>query len=264
MTSDVTSPDSSSFASASARFDSASIWRRLPQGRRRPKALLFDLDGVLADVSQSYRRAIIETARHLGGEIKPGEVLAAKAAGSANNDWVLTHRLLAAQDITVSLDEVTRCFEGIYQGSGADDGLWREETLIVAADLVDRLAKWAHLGIVTGRPRRDALRFLEQMGIAAPFEALVCMEDAPSKPDPAPVRMLLGLLGCAPTDAWLIGDTPDDMRAACGADVSPFGVVAPGDPVDAVTRTLVDAGAVYVLPQLSDLERLIEATEIES
>ena len=41
------------------------------------------------------------------------------------------------------------------------------------------------------------------------------MEDAPPKPDPQPVRLALARLGVE--RAWLVGDTPDDMRAARAA-----------------------------------------------
>ena len=40
----------------------------------RPEALLFDLDGVLADVSQSYRLAIVQTASAFGVELGPAEL----------------------------------------------------------------------------------------------------------------------------------------------------------------------------------------------
>ena len=57
-----------------------------------PQAILFDLDGVIADVSQSYRRAIIETAASFGVTLSPDRIAAAKRAGNANNDWELTRR----------------------------------------------------------------------------------------------------------------------------------------------------------------------------
>ncbi|MFU8807301.1 MAG: aminotransferase class I/II-fold pyridoxal phosphate-dependent enzyme, partial [Bradymonadaceae bacterium] len=50
-----------------------------------PQAILFDVDGVLADVSESYRRCIIDTAASFGVEVSPEDVTAVKAAGQANN-----------------------------------------------------------------------------------------------------------------------------------------------------------------------------------
>lgn len=221
-----------------------------------PEALLFDLDGVLADVSRSYRRAILETARAFGVEVTAVDVAAAKAAGDANNDWILTQRLLAARGVVRSLDEVTERFEQIYQGSESEPGLWRVERLLVERELLERLAARLPLGIVTGRPRRDALRFLEKAQIGSLFVGLVCMEDAPRKPDPAPVRLLLAQLDSH--SGWLIGDTPDDMRAASAAGVLPLGVIAPGDDDEMTRSALLAAGAAHILGGALELERLLQ------
>ncbi len=116
------------------------------------------------------------------------------------------------------------------------------------------------LGIVTGRPRHDAERFIAHAEIGGFFRAMVCMEDGPAKPDPAPVRLLLERLGVS--RAWLVGDTPDDMRAALSAGVVPFGIVARGDAVnqagiDQMTAALHQAGAVRVLDAVAQLEQLL-------
>lgn len=76
------------------------------------------------------------------------------------------------------------------------------------------------------------------------FAAVVCMEDGPLKPDPAPVRLALSQLGVQ--HAWLVGDTPDDVRAARAAGVVPIGVRAPGDPAS-VDGRLLAAGAARVV-----------------
>jgi phosphoglycolate phosphatase-like HAD superfamily hydrolase len=70
------------------------------------------------------------------------------------------------------------------------------------------------------------------------------MEDAPLKPDPAPVRLALARLGVKA--AWMFGDTPDDVRAARGAGVLPIGVCAPQDAFDRAERALTAAGAARV------------------
>ena len=73
------------------------------------------------------------------------------------------------------------------------------------------------------------------------FGVVVCLEDAPIKPDPAPVRLALERLGVA--HAWMIGDTPDDVRAARDAGVVPIGVPAPGETVAQVEDVMLRAGA---------------------
>jgi phosphoglycolate phosphatase-like HAD superfamily hydrolase len=55
----------------------------------------------------------------------------------------------------------------------------------------------------------------------------------------------------------MIGDTPDDARAARAADVLPLGILPP-DEQDAVSPSeLVDAGCARVLDRLERIEELL-------
>lgn len=216
-----------------------------------PEAVLLDLDGVLADVSRSYRRAIVETAAVYGVEITAQDIARAKALGNANNDWILTQRLLAQRGIDRPLAEVTERFERIYQGTDDTPGLRMTETLIGDRAMVERLRARTRLAIVTGRPRFDAQRFLEEQGIADCFEQVIALEDGPSKPDPAPVLCALERLGVQ--RAWMVGDTPDDMRSARSAGVVPIGIPAPNDTHEEAERTLFASGAARVLRSLDEL-----------
>lgn len=220
-----------------------------------PDALLFDMDGVLADVSRSYREAIRRTAAAFGARVTPSEIVAAKAEPGANNDWAVTRRLLARRGVKASLTEVTARFEALYQGRRGRPGLRAAERLIPSRALLARLASRVRLGVVTGRPRRDAERFLRETGVADLFAACVCMEDAPLKPDPAPVRLALARLGAS--RAWLVGDTPDDVRAARAAGVVPVGIVSPGSDRVSVAAPLFGAGAARVLSRPEELEDLL-------
>jgi histidinol-phosphate aminotransferase len=220
-----------------------------------PEALLFDMDGVLADVSGSYRRAIIDTAAAWDIELKPEEVAHAKASGNATNDWELTRSLLVGRGVEVGLEEVTDRFEAVYQGSVEAPGLRRFETLRIDREILAKIAARYPLAVVTGRPRSDARRFLDEQGIADLFSTLVCMEDGPSKPDPAPVRLALQRLGA--NTAWMVGDTPDDMRAARNADVVPIGLLAVDDDPTSMRKALAAAGAARIIDGPKDLEELL-------
>lgn len=236
----------------------AAAFARLNHGLRaalRPGAILFDMDGVLADVSGSYRRAIVLAAASFGVAITLGEVAAAKTAGDANNDWVLTHRLVSARGGSATLQDVTTRFEAIYQGEDGRPGLEATERPIPSRPVLERLAARVPLGIVTGRPRRDCKRFLDRFGLSDFFRVAVCMEDGPAKPDPEVVRLALQRLGIA--DAWLVGDTPDDVAAARAARVVPIGFVAPGDDTVEATQALVCAGAAATIASLEELERML-------
>lgn len=233
-------------------------WRRLAHALRTiraPEALLFDLDGVLADVSSSYRRTIIATGEHFGVTIMPDDILALKARGNANDDWQLTADIAAARGVKVPLADVTVAFEQLYQGVAGRPGFREAETLLVPVEWLVSLAKRLPLGIVTGRPAADAERFLDRFGIRDLFNCCITRDDGPCKPDPFVVQEAMRRLGVS--RAWMVGDTPDDIRAARAAGVLPIGVVAPQDPADVAGDVLLRAGASRVLRQLDHLEELL-------
>jgi histidinol-phosphate aminotransferase len=206
-----------------------------------PEALLFDMDGVLADVQHSQRAAIAATAQSFGVPITTAQVSAAIRAGDAANDWVVTRRLIEAGGRHASLEDATARFQSLYMS------LREREVLIPRRELLEQLAARRPLAIVTGRPRAEAEWFLERAGVARLFTTVVAMEDAPAKPNPAPVRLALERLGVR--RAWMVGDTPDDMHAAAQAGVLPFAVAAPGDEAP--------EGGARVLAQLTDLLDLL-------
>jgi len=233
-------------------------FKRLCLGLRAtlsPQAILFDMDGVIADVSGSCRQAITLTAESFGVSTTPGEVSAAKAEGNANNDWVLTQRLLMRRGVDAPLQEVTTRFETLYNGYDGMPGLAAAEQLIPDRALLERLAERLPLAIVTGRPRRDCELFLERFGLMRLFSATVCMEDGPAKPNPGTVHRALELLSAEA--AWMIGDTPDDVVAARTAGVVPIGIAPPGDADSQTTGAMERAGTARVLSSLQELEDML-------
>lgn len=218
----------------------------------RPEAILFDMDGVLADVAGSYREAIVHTATAFGVSVSAEDVRRAKSEGNANNDWVLTQRLLRSRGISVDIEEVTEAFQRVYLGVGGVAGLRERETLIPDRGLLIRLAERVRFGVVTGRPRAEAEWFLDRAGIADLFQVLVCMEDGPAKPSPEPVRRAMDLLGVQ--SAWLVGDTVDDVRAARSAGVLPIGIAPPGETGAAA---ILRADGAIVISQLGDIEGML-------
>lgn len=222
-----------------------------------PEAILFDVDGVLVDVSGSYRKAIIATAREFGVVVDGAAIATAKAKGGANDDWDLTTSLIRTAGVEASAVQVTEVFERLYQGDGADAGLRASERPTFEREDLEALGQRYALGIVTGRPRADAERAALDGEWGDLFGTSVCREDAPLKPDPAPVQLALTRLGLS--RGWFLGDTPDDVVAARRAGVLPIGVVPPGEnDVDGWSRVLKRAGAAWVIgaPVRGDRARL--------
>jgi HAD superfamily hydrolase (TIGR01548 family) len=234
-----------------------------------PEAILLDMDGVMVDVSTSYRAAILQTARAFGVEATPDDIHRAKLAGDANNDWIVTQRIIEAAGIHAPLDAVTARFEALYQGTGDIPGLWTTERPLMDRAWLAALkrATGAKLGVVTGRPRPDAERHLAHQNLTDLIDAMVCMgEAARPKPDAAPVVKAMELLGAK--TAWMLGDTPDDVRAARAATMTgtlavvPIGVLAPGDG-EVMRAALIAAGAGRVLERVTELDPWVRRRQEE-
>lgn len=133
--------------------------------------------------------------------------------------------------------------------------------LTCSAEALGRLAQSRPLAVVTSWDRQTAQQFLRRTDILPLFSAVVTCEDAPPKPDPAPVKLALDRLGVQ--TAWFVGDTPHDVRAARGASAQGYGIVPIGLCVDSgqaaqaltAQRSLLRrAGAAAVLDQVEELE----------
>lgn len=220
-----------------------------------PEAVVFDLDGVLA--ADSYTDTILRTAASLGVTVTREDVWAVRAEGNANDDWDLTRQLCRSAGLDLPYETVKARFEAIYQGTADSPGLKEVETPIVDRAVIEKVAARFPVAIVTGRPRSDATEFLERFDLADLFGVVVAREDAPMKPDPAPVRLAVDRLGVE--SAWMLGDTVDDIAAARSAGVLPIGVVAPdADPERA--RNDLSAAAVV----LDTTARLIEVLDAQN
>jgi HAD superfamily hydrolase (TIGR01509 family) len=78
-------------------------------------------------------------------------------------------------------------------------------------------ARRLRTALITRNSRRSAARVLEKHGLR--FDALVTREDANGKfkPDPAPLRVALEVLGVTAAAAWMIGDGQYDVEAGAAA-----------------------------------------------
>ena len=218
-----------------------------------PECLLFDMDGVIADVRESYRAAIVATAARFEVTVTTEEIAAAKARGNAADDWELTRRLCATAGVDVAFATVRDEFERLYQGTPGEEGLKRRERLLVDPANLERWSRKLPLGVVTARPRKDADELLERFEIEGFFGTVIAREDAPAKPNPAPVLLALERLGAV--SGWMLGDTVDDLYAARSAGVVPIGVVVPGDDPSVLS------GAARTLQSPNEIQEVLDVTK---
>lgn len=235
--------------------------------QRRLKAVLFDMDGVLVDVSGSYRRAIQETASYFTGrDIGPHTIQRYKNQGGFNDDWSLTHAIIRDASMEVPMSRVIEEFQKRYRGDNWN-GFIASETEIIGWDVLTRICDHERIvGIVTGRPEAEARWTIERFGWRAFFPLLVAMEkhQGRGKPDPYPLQHALaacdaaGRLVC-PEEAVYVGDSVDDVVAARAAGMWSIGFVPPYlDPPDAHAELLRSRGAHFVITDAALLPDLID------
>jgi len=218
--------------------------------------IVFDMDGVLVDVSESYRAAIQATVLHFTGtEPTNDEVQVWKNRGGFNDDWKLSHRMIQELGEEVAFDDVVCRFQQIFLGDD-NNGLILRERWIAAEGLFNRLAQKHTLAIFTGRLGWEACLTLDRFakGIFDPVVGVDHVSNA--KPHPEGLHKIRAAV--KHRKAWYLGDTVDDARAASAAGVPFIGIAAPAAPRHAeLVQLLRDEGAVAVLDDINSLEAVV-------
>ena len=209
--------------------------------------IVFDMDGVLVDVSDSYRAAIQETVKHFTGlEPTRAEIQEWKNRGGFNDDWHLSHQMIHARGGSTTHAEVVDYFQQIFHGDGSN-GLILRERWIAQDGLFERLSANHTLAIFTGRLRWEAKLTLDRF-TKITFDPIMGADDVSRlKPDPEGLLKICGMV--EHRKCWYVGDTIDDARAARAAGV-PFIGVGHGNLGD---------GAMTVLEDINGLEGAIAA-----
>ena len=166
--------------------------------------LLFDIDGVIRDVTNSYRLAIQETVKifcNWKPTIKDIDNL--KAEGNWNNDWDASLELIKRRasieknlHSIPSLEEVIKIFNELYFGGDPDGdssqwkGFIQNEPLLVSKTFFDELTSQGILwGFVSGAETSSA-KFVLEKRLQLRSAPLIAMGDAPEKPNPSGLLLL--------------------------------------------------------------------------
>lgn len=175
--------------------------------------LIFDMDGILVDVSQSYREAIRQTAEYfLKRSVLMSEVDLIKNRLGMNNDWDATYALINKQAFTY--EEVKSYFQKIYLGGLID----KEKLLISKQELLLLKKKYKKLGIATGRPKKEEEYVIKKNKLEKIFNCVIALEDVEnSKPSPDSLLAVIKKLRLKRT--VYIGDSPSDVIAADKAQI---------------------------------------------
>lgn len=206
------------------------------------RALLFDLDGTLAETDSLHLPTWVDVLRPHGIEIDE-EFFRENISGRSNS----------------------RIVEDLFPDLAAEDGRdladvkeerFRERVheLEPLPGLVEFMREAKRRGLalalVTNAPEENVEAMLLALELAGFFDEVVLSDEVgPVKPDPAPYRAALEKLGVAPAEALAFEDSTSGIASAVGAGIPTVGIASTQAP-----ETLVEAGAFMVVQDFTDQE----------
>jgi HAD superfamily hydrolase (TIGR01509 family) len=203
-------------------------------------ALLFDLDGTLAETDSLHLPTWVDVLEPYGVEVDE-EFYKESISGRSTGEVV---RALLP-DIT---DE-----EGRSIGD-AKEASFREraselEPLPGLVDFVQRGSEWGmRIALVTNAPEENVQAILLALELWDFFDAVVLADEVEAvKPDPAPYRAALDKTGVAAEEALAFEDSVSGISSSVAAGVPTVGITSSQDP-----QKLLDAGAFMTAEDFTD------------
>jgi HAD superfamily hydrolase (TIGR01549 family) len=178
------------------------------------QGVLFDWDGTLIDSYGADSSAYLAMFSEMGIPWGLQEL-----ARHYSPNWYRVYR--AAKLPRARWDDADRAWRAQY-------AKYSPRLIAGARQVLARLGRVHHLGLVTSGDRDRVTRELRAFRLTQVFGARVCSGDTPQrKPHPAPLRLALRQLGLEPAACVYVGDSPEDLQMARSAGVRAIAVLGP-------------------------------------
>jgi len=210
------------------------------------KAIVFDLDGTLADTAADIREALV---RALATEGLPPVDLASVRLMIGGGPRLLVIRALdriGVDDDDERVSRLTEYFHAEYLEQrnelsqlfdGVDEGLERMNSAGLK------------LGVCSNKPDDLCRLIVDNFDLGDKLDAIIGSgAGLPKKPDPAPLLHVIEKLGATPANTLYVGDSETDVRTARAAGV-PVALVTYGYTV----RHAGQLGADVVVDSITEL-----------
>jgi HAD superfamily hydrolase (TIGR01509 family) len=204
------------------------------------RALLFDLDGTLAETDSLHLPTWVDVLRPHGIEVDE-EFYKARISGRSNSKVV--------EDLLPDLPA-----EDGQDLADAKESSFRErahelEPLPGLLDFMEAAKRRGlSLALVTNAPKENVEAVLLALALGQFFDEIVLSNEVgPVKPDPAPYRAALERLGITPEEALAFEDSTSGIASSVGAGIPTVGIASTQEP-----ETLEGAGAFMVAEDFAD------------
>jgi N-acetyl-D-muramate 6-phosphate phosphatase len=179
-----------------------------------PRAILFDLDGTLADTAPDLAAAVNHLRTICGLPPTPYDILRPVASAGARG---LIGAAFDLQPGDQGYAELLSSFLEIYASTLAVKSHLFEGVAALLQQLKERNLLW---GIVTNKAARFTDLLIPQIGLAHAECVISGDTTAYSKPHPAPLLEAASRLGLAPQACWYVGDDLRDVQAGHAAGMT--------------------------------------------
>ncbi len=224
----------------------------MPFAGRTIDAILFDIDGTIADTDDAAVARLERWFGYLPFVLRDRD----------------PHR--AARRVTMRLESPVNALLAWLDRSGLDQflgplmdgfhslrgiaGHSHARLIPGVHDALIRLAEHYPLGIVTAREQRSAFAILEAHGLASLFRCVATARTTlRAKPHPDPILWAIHAIGTSPERCIMVGDTTPDIRAGKSAGLLTVGVLCGFGERD----ELEEAGADIILDSTAALAGLL-------
>ena len=181
------------------------------------KAVLFDLDGTLADTAPDLGHAINRQRMDRGMSSLPINLVRAEASAGARGLLGLGFQIkLGDSGYEAMRDEFLNFYE---------ERLCQDTILFPGiAELLDEIeARNLLWGIVTNKPARFTNPLLEQLGLTSRAACVISGGDTVNyKPHPEPLLAAIRILDVVPSECIYLGDDIRDVEASLAAGIEPI------------------------------------------
>jgi len=206
------------------------------------KAMIFDLDGTLAQTERlkalSYHRAVAQ----LGLDVSEADVIELYKEVVGQTRHVVSRHIMEKLGLEAACiplmpqygasepaEVLTALRLSFYEAFIADDAVLRENRWPFTVDLV-RTAKKSgcRIALATSSLTAEAKRVLKALDLEQEFDAVVGLDQVRrGKPDPEIYLTAAQRLGVPPVDCLVIEDSPPGVAAALAAGMNVIGVATP-------------------------------------